>query len=390
MDIPPPTSATSDARRVPRVMGDVSGVSRGPCLVFICGIHGNEPAGTLAAERLSAALAMRSSELRGRVVFLAGNRQALAAGRRFVRRDLDRGWDQQNLQRLQRLPERELGDEDQEQVELADALHQIGSAQRRPLIVVGLHTTSAQSPPFVCFGDTLRNRRLAMALPLPAILGLDELIDGTLVGYCTERGHVSISVEAGQHRDPEAVERLVAAIWLLLVAAGCLPGRAVPELAEQRERLARASAGYPRVVEVLHRHVVGPSDQFQMRPGFASFARVAEGDVVARDVNGDVRAPREGLLLMPRYQPQGEDGFFLAREVKPVWLTLSEVLRRAGGARLIHYLPGVRRDPREPRWLVVDRRVALTHVAEVMHLFGYRRRGSSEERPVFSRRGPQR
>jgi succinylglutamate desuccinylase len=297
--------------------------------VFVCGIHGNEPAGTLAAERLTAALALRSAELRGRVVFLAGNRQALAAGLRFVRRDLDRGWNQPNLERLRRLPERELGDEDQE-------------------------------------------------------------LDGTLVGYCTERGHVSISVEAGQHRDPGAIERHEAAIWLLLVAARCLPARAVAGLEEQRARLVRASAGYPRVVEVLHRHVVGPADQFQMLPGFTGFARVAEGDVIARDVNGPVLAPREGLLLMPRYQPQGEDGFFLAREVRPVWLTLSELLRRAGAARLVPYLPGVRRDPNEPRWLVVDRRVALTHVAEVMHLFGYRRRVSSEERPIFSRRGPQR
>ena len=391
----PPTpisspSATHSARRLPRFIGDVRGASRGPCLVFVCGIHGNEPAGTLAAERVTAALALRSTQLRGRVVFLAGNRQALAAGFRFVRRDLNRGWSQPNLERLRRLPERELGDEDQEQVELADALREIGNAERGPLVVVDLHTTSGDSPPFICFGDTLRNRRLAMALPLPVILGLDDLIDGTLVGYCTERGHVSISVEAGQHRDPESVERHVAAIWSLIVATRGLPARAVPELAASSECLARASAGYPRAVEVLHRHVVSSSDRFQMQPGFASFSRVTEGEIVARDVNGPVRAPQSGLLLMPRYQPQGEDGFFLAREINPVWLALSEALRRAGAARLVPYLPGVRRDPSEPRWLVVDPRVARTHVADVMHLFGYRRRGSSEERPIFSRRGPQR
>ena len=307
-----------------------------------------------------------------------------------MRRDLNRGWSQPNLEHLRRLPERELGDEDQEQVELAEALRQIERAQRGPLMVVDLHTTSAAGPPFVCFGDTLRNRRLAMALPLPALLGIEELIDGALVGYCTERGHVGISVEAGQHLAPDAAERHVAAIWLLLVAGRCLPARAVPELASQRALLSLASAGCPRVVEVLHRHVVSPKDEFQMLPGFASFTRVAKDQVIARDVNGPVRAPHDGALLMPRYQAQGEDGFFLAREVSPVWLKLSEVLRRAGATRLIPYLPGVRRDPREPRWLVIDRRVARTHVAEVMHLFGYRRRGSSADRPVFSRRGPQR
>jgi succinylglutamate desuccinylase len=383
---PAPASA---ARRFPRVIGDVRGANRGPCLVFICGIHGNEPAGALAAEHVATALESQIPMLRGRIVFLAGNRQALGAGLRFVRRDLNRGWSQPNLERLQRLAQHELGDEDQEQVELADALQQIATEQGRPLVVVDLHTTSGASPPFVCFGDTLRNRHLAMALPLPAILGLDDLIEGTLVGYCTERGHVSLSIEAGQHCDPDAVERHVAAIWLLIVAARCLPARAVPELDGHRSRLEQTTAGYPRVVEVLHRHVVGPTDQFQMRPGLANFARVAEGEVLAHDATGPLRAPKGGLLLMPRYQLQGEDGFFIAREVRLVWLKLSEVLRRAGAARLIPYLPGVRRDPREPRWLVVDPRVARTHVVEVMHLFGYRRRGSSEDRPVFSRRGPQ-
>lgn len=393
MDVPSsPLSASlsSAGRRVPRVIADVRGNVRGPSVVFVSGIHGNEPAGTLAAERVAAALEGLGSLLRGRAVFLAGNRVALAAGQRFVRRDLNRGWSQAELTRLRRMPQREIGDEDQEQLELADALREVGRAQRGPLVVIDLHTTSAATAPFVTFGDTLRNRRLAMALPVPAIMGLDEVIQGALVGYCTERGHVGISFEAGQHRDPEAVERHVAAIWLLLVATGCLPGHALPELASHQARLSRASAGSPRVLEVLHRHVVGPHDEFRMRPGWKSFAPVSAGELVAEDAWGGVRTPQAGVLLMPRYQPQGEDGYFLAREVRPVWLRVSELLRRAGAARLAPYLPGVSRDPRGPGWLVVDPRVARSHVSDVMHLLGYRRRRSPDERPVFSRRGPRR
>jgi succinylglutamate desuccinylase len=211
-----------------------------------------------------------------------------------------------------------------------------------------------------------------------------------MVGYCTERGHVGISIEAGQHGDPEAVERHAAAIWLLLVAAGCLPGHALPELASHHERLSRASAGCPRVLEIVHRHVVGSHDDFRMRPGLRSFSTVAAGEVLAEDAWGVVRAPQTGVLLMPRYQAQGEDGYFLAREVRPVWLRVSALLRRMGAARLAPYLPGVSRDSPDPSRLVIDRRVARTHVADVMHLLGYIRRRSPDERPVFSRRGPQR
>lgn len=373
-----------------RVRGDFGGQRPGPSLVIVSGIHGNEPAGVVASERVIAALEGLRGQLRGRVVFLTGNRQALASGRRFVRRDLNRGWTRDNLERLRGLPARELGDEDQEQLELAQALRQIERAERRPLMVVDLHTTSAPSAPFVSFGDTLRNRRLAMALPMPAVLGLEEVIDGALVGFCTERGHVGIAIGAGQHHAPEAVSRHVAAIWLLLVAAGCLPAQAVPELEQHRELLARASTAGPPLVEVRHRHLVSPGDGFEMLPGFVSFTRVVAGQVVAHDARGPVRAPEPGLLLMPRYQTQGEVGYFLAREVRPVWLKVSEWLRKAGASKLLPHLPGIHRDPARPGFLRVNPRVARAHVADLMHLFGYQRRPSPEGVPVFSPRGPRR
>jgi succinylglutamate desuccinylase len=42
---------------------------------------------------------------------------------------------------------------------------------------------------------------------------------------------------------------------------------------------------------------------------------VAAGTLLARDDGGEIRAPFDGLLLMPLYQAQGSDGFFLGREV---------------------------------------------------------------------------
>jgi predicted deacylase len=377
-------------RLPPRVLGDVRGTAAGPSLVVVGGLNGNEPAGALAGARVALELEDLRASLRGRAVFLAGNRQGLAVGQRFIRRDLNRIWSRAQLERLAQLSERDLGDEDQEQVELARALREVERAQRGPLIVIDLHTTSAPSAPFVCFGDTLRNRRLALALPTTAILGLEEVVEGALIGYCTDRGHVGISIESGQHRDPEAVERHVAAIWLLLVAAGCLPAAAVPNLGEHRQRLRQASAGRPRVVEVRYRHAVSAGDGFELLPGFESFAAIAAGQIVGSNREGPLRAPEAGLMLMPRYQAQGQDGYFLVREVRPVWLKLSGWLRRAGVPRVLPYLPGVERDRAAPGQLVVDPRVAFAHVADVMHLCGYRRRRSPENKPVFARRGTQR
>jgi len=371
-----------DGSRLPRVLADFVGQAAGPSVVIVGGLHGNEPAGVTAGREVAAAL--RGMPLRGRVVFLSGNRQASAAGLRFVRRDLDRGWTEASLTRLCALPTSALGDEDQEQRELADTIYEIERTRRGRLVVVDLHTSSGQSAPFVCFGDTLLNRRLARSLPVTAILGLEEVVDGAMAGYWTDRGHVGIALEAGQHRDPLAVGRHVSALWLFLVAAGTLRPSDVPLFAQHRARLASGSAGCPAVVEVRHRHVSSPGDGFEMAAGFASFTPVTLGQVVARDASGPICAPESGLMLRPRYQGQGDDGYFLVREVRPVWLTVSEWLRKAGAPRLLQHLPGIRRDPARLGHLVVDPKVAFSHVAEVMHLCGFRRRSSPDGQPVFS------
>jgi len=376
--------------RFPRILGDLVGQLAGPSVVIVGGLHGNEPAGVTAGREVAADLRQRGIPLRGRVVFLSGNRQASAAGLRFVRRDLDRGWTEANLTRLCALRESALGDEDQEQRELADTMYEIERTRRGRFVVIDLHTTSGQSAPFVCFGDTLLNRRLARSLPVTAILGLEEVVDGAMAGYWTDRGHVGIALEAGQHRDPLAVARHVSAIWLFLVAAGSVRPSDVPELAQHRARLAMASAGCPAVVEVRHRHVLSPGDGFEMAPGFASFMPVTQGQLLAHDQKGPILSPESGLLLRPRYQGQGDDGYFIVREVRPVWLTVSEWLRKAGAPRLLQHLPGIHRDPERFGHLVVDPKVAFSHVAEVMHLCGFRRRRSSDAQPVFSTHRVQR
>ena len=84
-------------------------------------------------------------------------------------------------------------------------------------------------------------------------------------------------------------------------------------------------------------------------------------------------APETGRILMPLYQEQGEDGFFVVREFSEFWLWLSSALRRARIGRLAHWLPGVSRDPDRPGTVVVDRRVARWGALGAMRLLGFRR-----------------
>jgi succinylglutamate desuccinylase len=225
-------------------------------------------------------------------------------------------------------------------------------------------------------------------LPLPLILGIEEILDTTLLGYFCDLGHIAVAVEGGRSGDPETVVNHQAAVWIALVAAGALPSSAVPELPQHHHRLVGAARGKPRVVAIRHRHEVREGDGFAMRPGFASFMPVRRGQHVADDAHGPVLCPEDALMLMPRYQGLGGDGYFLARPVSPLWLRLSATLRRHRLDRLIPLLPGVRRDTTDPDRLLVDPGVARWQVVNVFHLFGYRHVRSRDEVLLFSRRRP--
>jgi len=76
----------------------------GPMLIVLGGIHGNEPAGLLALEPLIDGLALAAGDF----VALSGNRAALAAGVRYIERDLNRGWSDEAIKALGDAPEIEL------------------------------------------------------------------------------------------------------------------------------------------------------------------------------------------------------------------------------------------------------------------------------------------
>jgi hypothetical protein len=40
-----------------------------------------------------------------------------------------------------------------------------------------------------------------------------------------------------------------------------------------------------------------------------------ENPLLAHDRNGEIRAPFDGLVLLPLYQSEGSDGFFYGRSV---------------------------------------------------------------------------
>ena len=368
-----------------RVIADLGDPQLGPTVLCVGGIHGNEPAGVAALERVAARLAELDIALRGRWLALAGNLEALRQGCRFVDVDLNRLWTGEQLRRVRVASEGELIVEETEarelDVSIGDALARAGE-----LFFLDLHTTSGNGPAFIVLDDTLPNRRFALGLAAPIVLGIEEELPGTLANYLSSRGVVTVGFEGGQHDDPASVDRSEAAIWLALETTGLLDGAGAAEVARARRELSPRQGHLPRVVEVRYRHAIESPDEFAMLSGHAGFEKVAAGAVIARDRDGDVHSPESGLLLMPLYQRQGEDGFFITRPVAMAWLRLSTLLRRLRLDRVAHWLPGVRRHSELPGAFIVDRHVARFLALELFHLLGFRRRERLGDRLVVSRR----
>ena len=363
---------------LPRLLGSYDGDTPGPLVIGIGGMHGNEPAGVFALQDVLHSLRTRRPSFRGRLLALTGNRAALARGCRYIDEDFNRLW---GPERLEEMGKRcaEPTSEEQEQRELLAAIETALAQRKGPAVFLDLHTTSAEGQPFVVIGDSLLNRRFAFGLQAPVILGLEEQLEGTLLNYLSEQGHVVIGFEGGQHASPSAVENHMAAIWSVLTTAGCLRSQDAPEKTPPEQPVCP-------VLEIRYHHLLQAGDDFVMEPGFTNFQPVRRGQLLARDRHGQIRAQESGQILMPLYQGQGADGFFLVRTVRRFWLRLAVWLRYLRLERLLPLLPGVRRHPDQAATLIVEPRIARWFVMEIFHLLGFRKKRHHAGKLLVSRR----
>jgi succinylglutamate desuccinylase len=289
-------------------------------VVVIGGIHGNEPAGVRALERLFELLEDEPRlnpgfNFRGDFLALRGNLAALAAGKRYIDVDLNRIW------RPLTSPITDFStSEDRELNELLAAIETaVEDAPLSELVLLDLHTTTATGGVFAVTGDDGPSLSLAAEMAVPVVKGMLSGLQGTTLHYfrgnhfATNLPVRAISFESGNHDDPAAVDLALAATINLLRALGCVREEDVSTYHDDR---LRESASYlPRMTELTYIHKIARdgSDRFVMKPGYLNFQRIEKGALLATDKNGDILAPAAGYLLMPLYQELGDEGFFIVR-----------------------------------------------------------------------------
>ena len=384
MDTVTKPATKTETRTESHLIGKFIGNVDGPTLVAVGSIHGNEPSGRLALERVARRVETLVGRLRGRVYLLAGNIRASAKGVRFLDADLNRHSTRENIRRNTRLTKNAEA-EDNEQYELLTIFREILNSAVDEVYVMDLHSTSADGVPFATVGDTLRNRHFARKLPVTMLLGIEEQLEGTMLEFLNNEGTVTLGFEAGQHLSEEAIDNHQALVMHALVSSGILAPEDVPGLFAFRKRLMSAT-GKAHIFEVRHREPVSAEDDFQMDPGYRNFDPIKRGQRLAANKHGTIFAPESGSMLMPLYQKQGDDGFFIVRTVSAFWLGVSETVRRLKLADYTHWLPGVRRHPRHSEMLQIDTRIARFFPLQIFHLLGFRRLRWQQNFLVVSRR----
>ncbi|MCK6533500.1 MAG: succinylglutamate desuccinylase/aspartoacylase family protein [Polyangiaceae bacterium] len=301
----------------PRQINRLASSTPGPTLIIVGGLHGNEPAGMEAARIVLSRLRHDKTPHVGEVVALAGNLRALVARRRYLDRDLNRQWTEERVAEARQAVAAATDDpaeaELHETVELADAIETIMARARGPVFVLDLHTTSSEGTPFGVVGPTPEHRAFAAHFALPCMVGLETQLPGVLTSYLGRRGCVTFAVEGGQHDSAKARDHLVAAVTVALVASGVFQKHALPDYDAQSLVLEHARGSLPKLIEVLSRHAIAPDHDFEMAPGFSTIHPTPAGTLIARDRSGEIRASNDCLVLLPLYQAQGADGFFVGR-----------------------------------------------------------------------------
>jgi succinylglutamate desuccinylase len=297
-----------------RIFYEAEGSADGPCLIFVCAVHGNEPMPVHAAYDIVDRLKALSPEIKGKLIFALGNMSALARGERFIDVDLNRLWTVDSSKQI-------LGDlaastpsEYTEYRQLWDVLKKDVEQRERKTYLVDLHTFSSPGPAFLLplISDP-EAPDIANYLGIPMVHGVAASLGGHLIEYVHRFGHSAFGIEAGQHDDVRTIVRARAAIGLVLQKLGLLDQSTLSHLVsgEDIDYLRSTAADKAGTYSLCYNYLFEREGEFKMEPGFTSFDEVQEGQLLGRDSLGEVRAKQNGYILMPLYQKKGKSGFII-------------------------------------------------------------------------------
>ena len=264
-----------------RIICRYEGQKRGPLLICLGGMHGNEPAGVLSIQEVARLLDIESGinpdfQYRGRLLGLRGNLAALEKKQRFIKRDLNRMLTPEEVRRVQILQPSELIYEDKECFEIISIIEtEINLYAPSFTLIMDLHTTTADGGIFTIAAEDEMSMNLAMGLHAPVVLGMEKQLSGTTLNYFNQPSQkcYCIVFEAGRHNDPQGMHRSVAAIINCMRNIGSVDQYVVDH--RHDGLLISLSMSLPKVTRLIYHYKIKPGEHFIMNPGYKNFQQLS-------------------------------------------------------------------------------------------------------------------
>jgi len=311
---------------VKRIIGEVTGSEKGPLVILIGGLHGNEATGLIALENIFKSINAKSDRLKGRAIALRGNLEAIRQNIRYVSMDLNRIWDIKHFKRANDYQAAELF----ELQALRAVIEKELKGDYTKAYLIDLHTTSAPTIPFCVTINSEDNKDFVEKMDVPYITGLIGHLDGTMLAWMCEKGHCGMAFEAGQHHSKTSIYKHEAFVRLAMYHIGMIPDMDANKITDLKEMLEDELKPKHSHFALIERYRIDEEEEFKMEVGYANFEKIIKGEVLATNKSGDIVSTVNGNIFMPLYQSQGNDGFFI---IKP-YEKLMEEKQRVGAATM--------------------------------------------------------
>ena len=257
-------------------------------------MHGDEPCGALAIQRIAGDFESRMlAPAQGTVFLIHANPKATSLGRRHTPEgeDLNRLW---SFDFTRRLRQEAWGYEHHRAVELKEVLGDLD-------LFLDLHSAKTETPAFGVSNGEAEIDEIAQRIGLSFVVeSWYGLADKVIIGFLKLAGVPALSVECGAHGDPDIAAKAHRIAMSFLRATGAVADEQ-EGLGEQVRRV--------RVVETITR----PSQEFHFGAPWTGFQRIEPGTLIGRDRVTEIRAAQSCYAVLPNeHVAVGEDVVYLA------------------------------------------------------------------------------
>lgn len=234
---------------------------KGPSLIILGGVHGNEQCGVFAINKLKDKLKI----IQGKVTFVIANNKAVANNTRFIDFDLNRSFDK-NFDALE--------------IRIANKL--------KPLILdadvlLDIHASTSKSEPFVICEP--RSFDIVKNLPVKKVLtNLDEFHKGSTDEFMNNNGKKGICVECGYLGDDSTNKIAVNSILVFLSFFGMIEESVFSSNNQVQEILQ---------VKGLYKN----TNKFKLIKLFDDFETISSNTIIGHDGTNEVKFDEEIKIL---------------------------------------------------------------------------------------------